>query len=323
VEVRFATHALAELLAPAFAHLEGDASDRPELILHVWDSASTGAARPELAPRLLEQPAAEHADPFAGPSYAYAEEDFQALYQPLPDLLSVLTREGERGWFWAADAARLPFWDQAAPFRNLLSWWLAGRGLQQVHGGAVGTSAGGVLLVGKGGSGKSTVALSMLLEPRLRYAGDDYVALSFGAEPWIHSLYSSAKLEPDNLERLPHVRSAVTNADRLETEKAVVYVHDAFRERIATGFPLRAVLLPRITEGEPRVAKASAASALAAVAPSTVLQLRPPRREALSALARLLEHVPAFVLEVGSEMSAVPREIIRLLERLNGDNPRR
>jgi hypothetical protein len=322
VELMFATPVLADLLAPAFAHLQGAAGAEPELTIHVWDSASKGAARPILAPVMAKEAAPQHADPFAGPAYAYSEEAFQALYQPLPDILSVLSADGRNGWFWVAEGSRLPFWDQAAPFRNLLSWWLAGRGLQQVHGGAVGTSEGGVLFVGKGGSGKSTVSLSTLLEPRLRYAGDDYVALSFGDVPRVHSLFSSAKLEPDNLSRLPHVRAAVKNEDRLEREKAVLYVHEAFPEHLASEFPLRAVVLPRITPGQPRFVEASAAAALAAVAPSTVLQLRPPRGEALSALARLLERIPAFVLELGSDVSAVPAELVRLLDRLNHEAER-
>ena len=67
---------------------------------------------------------------------------------------------------------------------------------------AVGQAAGGVLLVGAGGSGKSTCALSCLTSDLL-YAGDDYVAVELRPEPRVLSLFCSGKLEPDHAALLP------------------------------------------------------------------------------------------------------------------------
>ena len=315
IRLRLAGPALADVVTPAFAHLEETLEKPPALTVSVWDSASTGTARPALAPA---EPAVADVDPAnPGPSYFHAEDDVQALQQPVPDILTALSAGAGEAWYWVRDGRRLPSWDHAAPFRHLLSWWLALRGCQQVHGGAVGTESGGVLLVGRGGSGKSTATLATLLEPRLRYAGDDYVALEPGPQPWIHSLYCSGKLHPEQLWRLPHLAPALANADRLDREKAIFYIDRAFPGRAISGFPLRAVVLPRVCpEPGVRVVPASRALALTALAPSTIFQLHPPQSTGFAEMAQLVAQVPAFVLEMGPEVSEVPGAIRGLLEEL-------
>jgi hypothetical protein len=317
VRVRFADSRIERALAPALTHLAAPES-RPDLNVDVWDS-SCGASRPEidgLVPATGTDDLRNHHAP--GASYHFDDGTLQGLYQPGPDILSAISGEGTHAWFWVADAARLPYWDRAAPLRHILSWWLSGRGVLQVHGGAVGTPSGGILLVGRGGSGKSTTTLATLLDPRLLYAGDDYVALSTLGEPWVHSLYCSAKVDPDNLARVPHVRAMVANADRLDAEKAVAYVGDSYATRLTRGFPLAAIVLPKITPTGPRVVATSPAEALKALAPSTVLQRRPPRPAELAHLRRLTEAVPAFALDLGPRPAEVPRVIVDLLAELRG-----
>jgi hypothetical protein len=56
---------------------------------------------------------------------------------------------------------------------------------------------------------------------------------------------------------------------------------------------------------------------LRALAPSTLLQLHPARPQALTGMARLLQRVPAYALEVGGPIELIPRAIERLLGELN------
>ena len=298
VRTRFAGAAAAEALSPVFAHLEVPEDEPPALTLHVWDSGA-------------RQPAATTG---AGASYYYEQDGVRALQQPASDVFSVLNAEAETGWFWMPDANRLPYWDYTAPFRHLLSWWLDAQGLRQVHGGAVGTEDGGVLLVGPGGSGKSTTALSTLLDERLRYAGDDYVAVGSRRAPAVHSLYCSGKVHPEDLHRLPHLEPALADGARPD-EKAVFYVEQAFPGRSIAGFPLRAIVVPRVTERRAaRVLPGTRAEALAALAPSTIFQLHPPARDALAWMAELVRRVPAFVLELGGDVETIPAALLRILE---------
>jgi hypothetical protein len=308
VLLRFAGPAVVPSITPAFFHLTAARTDNPELIVDVWDSAATGVAPP---PR----PQVDPESPL-GAFYFFEDPPARGVFQPGMEALSAVDLGADRAWYWVADPAALPYWERAAPIRQILHWWMATRGHQQVHSGAVGTPDGGVLLVGKGGSGKSTCALSSLVS-ELRYAGDDYTMVSVEPRPWVHSLYGSGKVDPENLWRVPHLEPAVSNADYLATEKAVVFVDQHFPDRPIDGFPLRAIVLPTITGGpRTRVLPTSRAAALTALAPSTVFQLHTAGGEALQYMARLVRQVPAYVLELGTDVSRVPGVILTLLDEL-------
>jgi hypothetical protein len=311
--LRFAGQGVLPAVAPALAHLDGPLLREPELVVDIWDSASTGAAPPE-RPRV---------DPEApvGAFYYFEDPPLRGVFQPGMQALSAVDLRADHAWYWVADPDALPYWERAAPIRQILHWWMATRGHQQVHGGAVGTPDGGVLLVGKGGSGKSTCALASLLS-ELRYAGDDYTMVSLRPRPWVHSLYSSGKVDPENLWRVPHLEPTLSNAEHLATEKAVVFVDQHFPDRLIEGFPLRAIVLPTIT-GEPRTraTPTSRAAALTALAPSTVFQLHTAGGHALRYLARLVQEVPAYALKLGSDVSEIPEVLLTLLHNLGPPRP--
>jgi hypothetical protein len=304
VSLRFAGGALHERLAPAFAHLAAPPSDAPELTVHLWDSASTGAEPP---PR---PPAVE--DEAAGALYHFHEPPLRGAYQAAFGALSVLDSEAGVAWYWLANALDLPSWEQACPIRQILFWWLAPRGYLQVHGAAVGRPEGGALIVGPAGSGKSTTALACLGSDLL-YAGDDYVAVALEPSPRVASLYSSGKLDPAHLrDRLPRLEP---HADRLDDEKAILYAQRHFPEQTTSGFPLAALLVPSVrADGRgPRVVPASRAAAFAALGPSTMFQLHTAGAGELATLSSLVASVPCYTLEVGSDLSTVPETISGLL----------
>ena len=245
--------------------------------INIWDSESTGVGPP---PLLGPQSGTED-----GPIYYYEGHGVQALNRWRT--LSVLDAESAEGWFWAPSPDAMPSWERAAPLRAILHWWLGRRGILYLHGGAVGTADGGVLVVGRGGSGKSTTTLACVAAG-LRYAGDDYVAVAPGPQPWVHSLYSSGKLEDHQLARFPALGGAVGNLERDAGEKAVVFVEEAAPGAPIAGFPLRAILVPEIVAQTPetRAVPRPAAAALAALAPSTIFQLHPPQPGMLAEMAR-------------------------------------
>lgn len=310
VRLQFAGLGAVPSIAPAFAHLGTAHSASPDLTVHIWDSASTGAPSPPLPDF--------HADSPLGAFYFFEDPPARGVYQPGIQALSAVDLVSSNAWYWVADPEALPYWERASPIRQILHWWMATRGQQQVHGGAVGRPDGGVLLVGRGGSGKSTCALASLTST-LRYAGDDYTAVSLEPRPWVHSLFSTGKVDPDNLRRVPHLESALSNPESLATEKAVVFVDQHFPDRPIEGFPLMAIVLPTITGGRnTRVVPTSRATALAAVAPSTVFQLHTAGSQVLRYMTDLVGRVPAYVLELGTDVSATPNVILSLLDDLGG-----
>lgn len=306
IAVRFAGEEMLARLGAAFSHLESGASAEPGLTIHVWESLSSGVDAPPMPGERIE------ADE-DGPFYYYERDGVQALSRW--GTLSVLDTESRQAWFWAPAATEIVSWDWAVPFRALLHWWLGRRGVLQVHGGAVGIPEGGVLLVGRGGSGKSTTALACLAAG-LRYAGDDFVAISTRPDPQVHSLYGSGKVEPAHLQRFPDLVPGVSNPNPGPREKSIVFVEDAYPGAATHGFPLRAVVVPRVVARSPetRLLPTSAPAALTALAPSTLFLLHPATPGVLAEMAALVRRVPCFSLELGSDIDRIPDAIVELLQ---------
>jgi hypothetical protein len=125
VALTSASPALRQRLVPALAHLSETGRDErePALTIYLWDSASTGAPPP---PR--PQVPRTHAP---GALYHSHEPPRRAVYQPGLETLSVLDIGNGTAWHWVADAYEQPYWDQACPMRQILSWWLGSRGTRR------------------------------------------------------------------------------------------------------------------------------------------------------------------------------------------------
>ena len=326
VTLRGAGTNVIDRLARTFTHLEAPAPAGEQLIVNLWDSATYGTPEPPL-PHVEGKQA-------PGAFFYYGDDQVRAGYQlgtsgdiRVLDVykeeptraLSVLDKEASEAWYWVETAAHIPYWEEATPIRYLLDWYLRDRGVLQVHAGSVGTEAGGVLLVGKSGSGKSTATLATL-RSELQYAGDDYVAVETEGDPYVHALYSAGKLMPDHVQRLPFLLPALSNSEQLDSEKAIVYVHEHWPERMSSGFPLRAILVPQVVHGleRARVVEATPLVGMTALAPSTVFQMHTRGQDALRRMSGLLERVPTYRIELGSDMDSIPAAILELVAELNG-----
>lgn len=305
VRVRFAAEAVADRFRDALAHratFPGPAA----LTVCVWDSSSTGISLPGEA--------WEWSDCWRrGLVYGFNNQRFRTLFQHGSQTFSILDARHNVAFHWMQDVSRCPYFESGAPFRYIFHWWLSQQGRYLVHAGAVGTSAGGVLLAGKGGSGKSSTTLACLPSDLL-HVGDDYVLISERPHPFVYSLYQSAKLHTDQLSVFPHLAGAVWNATRLEHEKAMVFLNRGYAHKLADGFPIKAILLPQVTGlRDTRLHPATAAQALAALVPSTVVQLHGLDREALQAMVDIVHRVPSFVLELGTDRARIPNIIQQVL----------
>ena len=188
-----------------------------------------------------------------------------------------------------------------------------------MHGAAIGNANGGVLIVGKGGSGKSTTALPAL-DSDLLYVGDDYTLLALDSGPVVYSLYNSAKLNSDHVRRFSRLLPKISNPERLGEEKALLFINEHYRAKIATQLPLKAILLPQVTGlSETRLRRISTAAGLVALAPSTIFQLPRAGNECFKFLASAARKVPCFCLELGTDLQAIPAAIVQLLSDLPND----
>jgi hypothetical protein len=309
VRLCFAGDALVPVFSPALSHLATAAAAPADLTICMWDSASTGV-------RMPPTPWRQHYA-VRGEVQGFNTARVYTVYDHQSCELSILDTTRNLAVLWVSEPGRIPYWVKGAPLRTILHWWMSSHGRQLVHGAAVGTSDGGVLIVGKGGSGKSTTALACL-ESGLLYAGDDYVLVSADPMPQAFSLYSTAKLVPEQLDAFPRLAGYVDNADRLVSEKALFFINGARAVQLSAGFALKAVLVPRVTGIRDTILrKASPAASLLALAPSTILGHPRSGQAEFRFLAGLVKRLPAYVLECGTDLTQIPQAISDLLASSN------
>ncbi len=307
IRLEFAGEALPEVITPALQHLQVESERHPDLTVRLWDSASTGVT--------LRPPSPDGNDYVArGEIKSICEGSIHGTYDIGGGQLGLLDRETDVAHFWIREARQVPYYESGSPLRGILSIWLSSRGHQLVHAASVCTGGKGALIVGRGGSGKSTTALSCV-HAGLDYIGDDYCVARLGASPELLSLYSSAKLSPQTLGRfsrdLPRTQRLPGSSDR----KQVLFLHGAPSVCIQKRASMQAILLPRVTHQEESTLKpVSPIAALTALAPSTVFQLPGAGEEAFRFMADLVRHAPAYQLNLSSNPGQTAGLIQNLLE---------
>jgi hypothetical protein len=315
----------AGLLAP-FEHLACQEVGDPDLTISLFDTASTGIE----PPTQLWEPIA--AAPGTNPVGRLRSERACVLAAAgSRGLTAALPAEGI-AVFHLPDAAAIPASERAAPIREALQLLMAGRGRLMTHAGGVGRAGRGVLLVGRGGSGKSTLALSCALAG-MEIVADDYVLL----EPdslTAHAMQSTAKLTEDSATRLGIPASAIDAAGFEPTlegpAKALVRIPDLIPGRFRRRLEISSIVAPALrpsqdayiatgdglNEAAPVVRTISAADALRAVAPSTIVQAGFGGGGSLATLADLVRRVPSYALELSPDSAANAAAVDRLVAEL-------
>jgi hypothetical protein len=172
------------------------------------------------------------------------------------------------------------------------------------------------LLVGRGGTGKTTVALACLAG-EFHYLGDDYVALEELVDGSFvgHSVYCSAWLTNDNLLRFPYLISDTIRGR--DQNRNLVILSRSFSDRLACSAPIRTVVLPLVTDKvSSHVRAASKREAILALAPTSILNLPTQGACSLAKMARLVEQVPCYWFELGNDLTSVPKRLDGLLKQL-------
>ncbi len=305
IQIRVVGEVREDYLA-AISHLRGR-HQSPDLKVVVWDGETSGTDAP--SPDWCD------ADHLArGEMPRLSSHDVRCAYNIDSKVLSVLDGRSNTAFQCVRGFSTLPQYEHGAPLRDILAWWLAGRGLQLIHAAAVGNERGGVLLAGRGGSGKSTTAAACI-RAGMHYVSDDYCLAANEAEgPVAYSLYSSMKLAAEEVDRLG-LQSSVANPD---SGKHLVFVGEREPDSIRARIPLRALLLPRVVPGgHTRLEPVSAARALRALAPSSIFQVPGAGASALSAMAAIVRSLPAYSLELGPDRAAAPDSVSTLLAELH------
>lgn len=314
LRLSFASDVLRRRLSRALAHRTGikdrPTPDRSPTRILVWDTASTGISPPP-------PPWGPHDYRQKGRIRGFNRDGIHTSFHLGPNVLSMFDDATRTGLFWTREGAALPDYQIGSPLLIILQWWAESEGLQLLHGGAVGTDQGGVLLVGAGGSGKSTTALSCVDTPGFSYVSDDYCLLRTSTEDRVHSLYCTAKLDARSLEILPHFEPLASNPERRPDEKAILYLHECRAEALVSSLPLKAIVLPAPAHSETAsFAPARPAAALKALAPSTIFQLTGAGSHTFADMAALVKRLPGFELRLSTHMRDVPSTIGEIIQQV-------
>jgi hypothetical protein len=302
VRLDFAGEPLADLFLDALEHnrLAVDASMPTECDLEVflWDSVSTGVS---LLPPDWE--AITYTE--RGNRRMFSNGEYVLIYDRRTSAFNLIDLIRGQAIYWVRDASWLPFYEIAAPLRYLFQGWLQIKGDFVMHSAAVGFPEGGALIVGPTGSGKSSTSLACI-NSMLGFAGDDYILVRAGPQPVAYSLYNSAKINADDLGRFPHLVDLVSNHDRLDIEKALVFLHKEYGEQLITQFPLRVLILPQVGDGpDTTLERISAIEAFKHLAPDSVFTMLGNARLIVSGVRELTSTLPCYRCTLGQDVNAM------------------
>ena len=280
------------------------AGDQLDATVYVWDDSQgcTDFPRPPWSERQVFT--------YRGDLKAFRSDRFRLSYSWDLHLLNLWDRERRIGLYWTADLGCLKDYEWAAPLRCIIHWIASEQGLQLTHAAAVGMGGKGVLLAGKGGSGKSTTSVACLAAG-MEFLSDDYCLVD-SQNLKSYAVYKTAKLRVDMQAHFPDWK----DIEEYRRERKVFSLESVAPERLRNTLSIEALLIPAVAEGRrPGIRVASQRDAMASLALSTVGQLPGAGPRSIDILRRLTERVPAYFLDLCLPPQEVPPLVEAVLKK--------
>ena len=172
----------------------------------------------------------------------FSVEDIYGYVEIVGDTLRAADYQ-KNNYYLMTYATMQPKWPIANhPFAKALFLWAQKHDLLMLHGAAVGINGHGVLIVGHGGTGKSTLTCSCLAE-EYDFISDDYCLLSASNRRTVYPIYTNVSLNPDSLDMLPMFKPFEILPT--QAEKGIFSVNEKL---IKSSLAVEAIVLPQITE---------------------------------------------------------------------------
>ncbi len=307
--LKFAGENLVSHLTPALEHLRIQECNSPDVTFCIWDSDST-------ATEMVPPPCRLDCFTDRGDIWGFNSRRIKTSFHWIENSVNLMDLETNTGIYWVQTAETLPYWVHASPLRSLFHWWMEKNGCQLLHAAAVGTENGAVLITGKGGIGKSTTALSCL-QSGLFYLADDYLVVQFEPEPLVYSLYCTAKLNADHVVNFPDLNRFVKNMEKLDQEKAVMFLHPHLKNQIVSEMSLTAIVTPRVTDKDnTSITPGERWAIQRAMSFTTMSQLPYVGHHTNDFISKLSSTLPIYSLELGRDLKRVPVAVSDFLSNL-------
>lgn len=272
----------------------GDVSPNPAARIYAFESAASGVMPPKPP---------WPAQSFKGPRQeipGFTDPPQLAVYDIEHATLAYYDERANAGVQWFRDGSQMAPGEGGAPLRNLLRWSMGAHGAHMLHL----ATAGGVLIGGPGGAGKSTTSLNCALAG-LDFTSDDFSVVTLGDRPVSHAVYSCIKVTDATLELLPCLASFGEAAGLDWRGKHRIDL----RSRITRSQEVRAIVLPELAERTGAPVPLAPAEALRRLTGGSMTVMTGAMQRSLAALRELLERLPAYTIEVGSDLERIPEVI--------------
>lgn len=304
VRVEVAGDAAADLLLPALEHLRFSfPTIRPaDLSIRVWCGG-----------HLAVPPWAQCREVKAVEQVTFVHNSVKVVRFPESEAFLAYDHNRRRGIVWHPSPHAITTSQRASPFREFFQWWASQIGGLLAHAAAVGLVGQGILLVGKGGSGKSSTTLQCL-QAGWCTAGDDHVLVTLGERPTAHSLYQSLKITNSYLGENFGTWTAQGDFEIRERDKTVLLFDRHRPGQLVDALPLAAIVHPCVTPaGRNAVERLTPGECLLRMAPSTVLLDASTGAYGLAQSRAIVERLPGYRLQLGGPTHEIPALLASLL----------
>lgn len=265
--------------------------------LYAFDTAESGVRLPPppWPPEAFGPPRREIEGFTEGPRLAHFDNDTATL--------SYFDERAAAGVQWFRDAEQMAVGEGGGPLRDLLRWALADRDVNLAHLACV----GGLLLGGAGGSGKSTTSL-ICARAGFDFTSDDFCAVDLRGAPRASAVFAYAKATTEARDLVPEIAELGPSGgldwrDKLRIDMSA---------RIVPEQEVTAIVLPKVAArtGRPREIKPLAA--LKALSNGSFNFVHGGVQRSLTQLRELVGLLPAYELEVGPDIDAIPEALAGL-----------
>lgn len=175
-------------------------------------------------------------------------------------------------YFIAEDFSYQVLSQQGHLFVRLISQIVRAEKSALVHSAAVGIDNKGVLICAMGGRGKTTLAVSCLLDG-FQYVADDYLVLNKNnGDLSAYPIYSMIALTPQICKQMPNLKTEFI-CNNYNNTKYLLNV-SFYDNKLARGLPLKAIVFPNIKDiQEPTIEKTDRNRAITQMVYSTASQM--------------------------------------------------
>lgn len=233
-------------------------------------------------------------------------------------LLKYFNVDSNLGFFVAKDLAHLPSWEWFSPLKEFVHLFALEQGAWLAHAASVSSNEGsGVLLVGPGGSGKSTTC-AHLVQAGAQTCGDDYVLLTNETEGvFAHAIYRTVKLMPRKpLGIKVGVFGGLSHSMVAETGKRVYFLDkNSERFKLVLRMPIKQIIGLCLVDGLPEPVRLTALSYMH-FAMSSHGQIPVWLDRSLSVSRVIFERLPKKMIEVRRDDSGLQASAAFLSEAL-------